>query len=155
MEVCASDYYSLDEGPSDAIVIEGNNTPYMFGLRRETSTKAVIDQSSVVVIYSYPEILLSLAECRMKLGDQVGALALVNRIGLAKGWDGQRTDKSKILDYILELRKQEKYPYHFSFLKRNNLAQSELGITNSNYLLLPIPSQEIAYNSGITQNPGY
>lgn len=154
-EVYASDYYSLDEGPSDAIVIEGNNTPYMFGLRRETSTKAVIDQSSVVVIYSYPEILLSLAECRMKLGDQDGALAFVNRVGLAKGWDGQRTDKSKVLDYILELRKQEKYPYHFSFLKRNNLAQSELGITNTNYLLLPIPSQEIAYNSGMTQNPGY
>lgn len=154
-EVCASDYYSLDEGPSDAIVIEGNNTPYMFGLRRETSTKAVIDQSSVVVIYSYPEILLSLAECRMKLGDQDGALAFVNQVGLAKGWDGQRTDKSKILDYILELRKQEKYPYHFSFLKRNNLAQSELGITNSNYLLLPIPTQEIIYNSGMTQNPGY
>lgn len=154
-EVCASDYYSLDEGPSDAIVIEGNNTPYMFGLRRETSTKAVIDQSSVVVIYSYPEILLSLAECRMKLGDHDGALAFVNRVGLAKGWDGQRTDKSKILDYILELRKQEKYPYHFSFLKRNNLAQSELGITNSNYLLLPIPTQEIIYNSGMTQNPGY
>lgn len=154
-EVYASDYYSLDEGPSDAIVIEGNNTPYMFGLRRETSTKAVIDQSSVVVIYSYPEILLSLAECRMKLGDQDGALAFVNRVGLAKGWDVQRTDKSKILDYILELRKQEKYPYHFSFLKRNNLAQSELGISNSNYLLLPIPSQEIIYNSGMTQNPGY
>lgn len=154
-EVCASDYYSLDEGPSDAIVLEGNNTPYMFGLRRETSTKAVIDQSSVVVIYSYPEILLSLAECRMKLGDQDGALAFVNQVGLAKGWDGQRTDKSKILDYILELRKQEKYPYHFSFLKRNNLAQSELGITNSNYLLLPIPTQEIIYNSGMTQNPGY
>ena len=154
-EVCASDYYSLDEGPSDAIVIEGNNTPYMFGLRRETSTKAVIDQSSVVVIYSYPEILLSLAECRMKLGDQDGALAFVNQVGLAKGWDGQRTDKSKILDYILELRKQEKYPYHFSFLKRNNLAQSELGITNSNYLLLPIPEREIIYNSGMTQNPGY
>ena len=154
-EVCASDYYSLDEGPSDAIVIEGNNTPYMFGLRRETSTKAVIDQSSVVVIYSYPEILLSLAECRMKLGDQDGALAFVNQVGLAKGWDGQRTDKSKILDYILDLRKQEKYPYHFSFLKRNNLAQSELGITNSNYLLLPIPEREIIYNSGMTQNPGY
>ena len=154
-EVYASDYYSLDEGPSDAIVIEGNNTPYMFGLRRETSTKAVIDQSSVVVIYSYPEILLSLAECRMKLGDQDGALAFVNRVGLAKGWDGQRTDKSKVLDYILELRKQERYPYHFSFLKRNNLAQSELGITNSNYLLLPIPTQEIIYNSGMTQNPGY
>ena len=154
-EVCASDYYSLDEGPSDAIVIEGNNTPYMFGLRRETSTKAVIDQSSVVVIYSYPEILLSLAECRMKLGDQDGALAFVNQVGLAKGWDGQRTDNSKILDYILELRKQEKYPYHFSFLKRNNLAQSELGITNSNYLLLPIPEREIIYNSGMTQNPGY
>ena len=154
-EVCASDYYSLDEGPSDAIVIEGNNTPYMFGLRRETSTKAVIDQSSVVVIYSYPEILLSLAECRMKLGDPDGALAFVNQVGLAKGWDGKRTDKSKILDYILELRKQEKYPYHFSFLKRNNLAQSELGITNSNYLLLPIPEREIIYNSGMTQNPGY
>ncbi len=154
-EVYASDYYSLDEGPSEAIVLDGNNTPYMFGLKREVSTKSYIDQGSAVVIYSYPEILLTLAECRMKLGDETGALAFVNRVGLAKGWDSQRTDKSKVLDYILELRKQEKYPYHFSFLKRNNLAQSELGISNSNYLLLPIPTQEIMYNSGMTQNPGY
>lgn len=154
-EVYASDYYSLDEGPSEAIVLEGNNTPYMFGLKREVTTKAYIDQGSAVVVYSYPEILLTLAECRLKIGDETGALAFVNMVGLAKGWDGQRTDKSKILDYILELRKQEKYPYHFSFLKRNNLAQSELGISNSNYLLLPIPAQEIMYNSGMTQNPGY
>mgnify|MGYP007070342121 CR=1 FL=1 len=46
---------------------------------------------------------------------------------------------------ILELRKQEKYPYHFAFLKRNNLAQTELGI----------PQSEVKINRNMIQNPGY
>ena len=86
---------------------------------------------------------------------ETGALALVNEVGQAKGWSSQKTDGDQVIAYILELRKQEKLPYHFAFLKRNGLAQEELGITNANYLLLPIPQQEIDYNYNMTQNPGY
>lgn len=154
-EVWASEYYSLSETTPDAISLEGDNNPYLFGMSKNIQTKSVSDQSSYVVIYSYGELLLSLAECRLRIGDEAGALYLVNQVGVAKGWEAQRDDKTQILNYILELRKQLKYPYHFSFLKRNNLALSELGITDSNYLLLPIPQSELAYNANMTQNPGY
>ena len=154
-EVYASGYYSLDENPSDAIYLEGSSNPYLFGMSKNIPTKSVPDDGAYVIIFSYGEVLLSLAECRYKIGDDAGALYFVNMVGTAKGWDAQRTDKTKILEYILELRKQEKYPYHFAFLKRNNLAQSELGITDSNYLLLPIPQSEVDYNWNMTQNPGY
>lgn len=154
-EVWASDYYSLDENPSDAIVLEGSNNPYLFGMSKNIQTKSVPDTGAYVIVFSYGEVLLSLAECRYKLGDWAGALDLVNQVGTAKGWETQRSDMTKILDYILELRKQEMYPYHFAFLKRNNLAQSELGISDVNYLLLPIPQSEVVNNWNMTQNPGY
>ena len=153
--VIQSGYYSLDENPSDAVSLDGSNNPYLFGMSKNVQTKAVLDNGSYVIIFSYGEVLLEMAECRMRMGDQVGALQYVNQVGMAKGWETQRTDASKVLEYILELRKQEKYPYHFAFLKRNNLAESELGITNPNYLLLPIPQQEVDYNYNMTQNPGY
>jgi len=43
---------------------------------------------------------------------------------------------------------------YFAFLKRNNMAQSELDIKDYE-LLLPIPMGELLRNSYITQNPGY
>ena len=123
-------------------------------MNRYNQTKS-IDTGSSVIVFSYSEVVLALAECKYKNGDNAGALALVNEVGQAKNWGPQRTDSSQIISYILELRKQEKLPYHFAFLKRNGLAQEELGITNANYLLLPIPQQEIDYNYNMTQNPGY
>lgn len=154
-QVVDSGYYSLDENPSDAVALEGSNNPYLFGMSKNTQTKSVPDNGAYVIIFSYGDVMLSLAECYMRLGNSGEALRFVNQVGLAKGWEAQRNDTSKVLEYILELRKQEKYPYHFSFLKRNNLVESELGISNPNYNLLPIPYSEVINNPNMTQNPGY
>ena len=142
-EVRASGYYKLDEDP------------YMFGLKRNNAiTKAEIDLGQNVIIFSYCEVLLSLAECRFRLGDETGALAIVNEVGTAKGWP-QVTEGKQVIRYILQLRKENKYPGMFAFLKRNALAEEELGLTSSNYLLLPLPQGEVTYNTLIVQNPGY
>ena len=156
-DVKASGYYSYDENNSVDYTIgeeQTSNNPYLFGMNRYGQTKS-IDTGLSVIIFSYSEVVLALAECKYKNGDKTGALALVNEVGQAKGWATQKSDSDQVISYILELRKQEKLPYHFAFLKRNNLAESELGITNPNYLLLPIPQQEIDYNYNMTQNPGY
>lgn len=148
-EVWASEYYFLDEALPEEISLENGNKQYLFGM--------VKDANSIghFVIYSYGEVLLSLAECKYKIGDEAGALALVNEVGRAKGWASNKTDSRQVISYILELRKQEMYPSHFAFLKRNDLAQSELGITNDNWLLLPIPQSDVDSGYGITQNAGY
>ncbi len=147
-EVWESGYYSLNESlPEDA---SSGSSQYLFGMNQSSNT------SQHFVIFSYGDVLLSLAECKFKNGDESSALALVNTVGTTKGWNSNKTDTKQVISYILELRKQEQYPSHFAFLKRNNLAQSELGITNDNWLLLPIPEDEITLTGGsITQNPGY
>jgi len=78
----------------------------------------------------------------------------VNEVGTAKGWP-QVTEGKQVIRYILQLRKENKYPGMFAFLKRNALAEEELGLTSSNYLLLPLPQGEVTYNTLIVQNPGY
>ena len=45
-------------------------------------------------------------------------------------------------------------PGFFAYMKRAELAQSELGL-QSYQLLFPIPYQELLYNYNLTQNPGY
>ena len=160
-EVWASEYYYLDEYCPTASVYLGEEPEYtgehqyMFGMKCCVQTKSGIDQGEYVIIFSYGEVLLSLAECKYKIGDETGALALVNEVGKAQGWEQQVTDGEQAISYILQLRKEQMYPGMFAFLKRNNLAKDELGISNDNYLLLPIPNQEIMSNSAITQNPGY
>ena len=156
-DVKESGYYSYDENNLEGIYIgeeQISNNPYLFGMTRYGQTKS-IDTGSSVIIFSYSEVVLALAECKYRNGDKTGALALVNEVGKANGWASSKADSDQVISYILELRKQKKLPYHFAFLKRNNLAESELGITNPNYLLLPIPQQEIEYNYNMTQNPGY
>mgnify|MGYP002852509464 CR=1 FL=1 len=160
-EVWASEYYYLDEYCPTASVYLGEEPEYtgehqyMFGMKCYVQTKSGIDQGEYVIIFSYGEVLLSLAECKYKIGDETGALALVNEVGKAHGWEQQVTDGEQAISYVLQLRKEQMYPGMFAFMKRNNLAKDELGISNDNYLLLPIPNQEVMNNSAMTQNPGY
>lgn len=159
--VQASEFYYLDEYcPSTSVFIGGEQETtgehqYMFGMKRTVQTKSGIDQGEYIIIFSYGEVLLSLAECKYKLGDEAGALALVNKVGEVHGWEQQVTGGKQVISYILQLRKEQMYPGMFGFLKRNELTKDELGISNENYLLLPIPYQELMTNSAMTQNPGY
>ena len=154
-EIWSSKYYSLIEYAPGDLNYDGGRNQYLWGISKDDNTKSSIDKTGHVVIFSYGEVLLSLAECKYKIGDDSGALSIINEVGMAKGWEEEKKDAAQIIPYILELRKQEMYPYHFAFLKRNGLAQQELGITNDDWLLLPIPSSEVESGYNISQNPGY
>ena len=66
-------------------------------------------------------------------------------------------DKNELVDKILQERRIElAYESHRWFdLIRKGKAQTALGITDSNKLLLPIPKQQLLVNPALVQNPGY
>jgi hypothetical protein len=66
-------------------------------------------------------------------------------------------DKDELVDKILQERRIElAYESHRWFdLVRKGKAQSVLGITDANKLVLPIPKQQILVNPSLVQNPGY
>ena len=66
-------------------------------------------------------------------------------------------DESDILKAIATLRYKLQTPNHLTFIRRNGLGQSYMGLNaNETYQLLwPIPQWEMDMNPTITQNPGY
>ena len=105
------------------------------------------------------EVYLIRAEARAQEGNLSGALTDLNavrtRAGLANSTAAtpsdvlQAIENENRLEFALE-------PHRWFDLVRTGKAQAELGITDANMLLFPIPSQEITLSNGVlTQNPGY
>ena len=157
--VCFKDVYESGYYPLNEITPEISSTngscSYLFGLQKDNQSTQSNNDQAYVVVFSYVEVVLSYAECLFKLGDKSKAIDLIKKVSQAKGWNHDIQNEELIISYILQLRKDYKLPYHFDFLKRNNLAQSELGINNTNWLLFPLPASELGRMPSITQNPGY
>lgn len=103
----------------------------------------------------YTEVLLLAAEANMKLKENDEALRLLNQV---RSRDGEKliTDQQELLmalqmQYKMHLNNEGVY---FSFLKRNNLAETALSI-ESFRKLFPLPLQEVIMNPTVSQNPGY
>jgi tetratricopeptide (TPR) repeat protein len=119
-----------------------------------TTRAAAIDYNSpYTIIKTYADVLLSLAECESKLGNDSKAKGYLNQVITAKGMETTATD---VIPAISEVRSKIQIDFggYFAFLKRTGLAKSTLGLEDYQ-LLFPIPQDEIYRNPSMTQNPGY
>lgn len=119
-----------------------------------TTRAAAIDYNSpYIIIKTYTDVLLSLAECESKLGNDSKAKEYLNQVTTAKGMETTATD---VIPAISEVRSKIQIDFggYFAFLKRTGLAKSTLGLEDYQ-LLFPIPQNEIYNNPYMTQNPGY
>ena len=66
-------------------------------------------------------------------------------------------DDSDILKAIATLRYKLQTPNYLTFIRRNGLGKSYMGLSayETYQLLWPIPQWEMDMNPAITQNPGY
>lgn len=108
-----------------------------------------------ISMYSYTDLLLSLAECKLNSKTPDDANTFINEIMNHNQYQLsiESTDKKQVMKeirYELDMR----YDY-FAFLKRNGLAKETIGITEDYQLIFPIPQSELNLNSNLAQNPGY
>lgn len=123
------------------------------GQTRARANRATIVLNDNCIVKTYADVLLSLAECESKLGNNTKANEYLNQVKSAKGIETTSTD---VLPAISEVRCKIQIDFggYFAFLKRTGLAQSTLGLEDYQ-LLFPIPQDEINMNPAMTQNPGY
>ena len=141
-------FYSLTS--SDGKLIQDEETIY--GLIHNVSNTRSVASGNNIQVISYPEIMLLLAECEEKAGNESAAQSILQDLASKKNITFTSTD---VLHRIKEVRKSfTNMPGFFAYMKRAELAQSELGL-QSYQLLFPIPYQELLYNYNLTQNPGY
>lgn len=142
---------NLEINCSEIIWSQPNNSGITRARSNETTDIVVLNDNCIVKTYS--DVLLSLAECESKLGNDTKAIEYLNQVKSTKGIE---TTSSDILPAISEVRSKIQIDFggYFAFLKRTGLAQSTLGLEEYQ-LLFPIPQREINTNPAMTQNPGY
>lgn len=120
---------------------------------RARANRATIVLNDNCIVKTYADVLLSLAECESKLGNNTKANEYLNQVKSAKGIETTSTD---VLPAISEVRCKIQIDFggYFAFLKRTGLAQSTLGLEEYQ-LLFPIPQSELDMNPAMTQNPRY
>ena len=118
-----------------------------------TRAASIDYDANYTIIKTYSDVLLSLAECESKLGNDTKANEYLNQVKSAKGIE---TTSADVIPAISEVRSKIQIDFggYFAFLKRTGLAQSTLGLEEYQ-LLFPIPQDEIYRNPAMTQNPGY
>lgn len=122
-------------------------------------TTVVNDSGSDWVVLRYADVLLMLAEIEYELDNTTEAIAYLDRIreraGLA-AYSGATDPSSLIAEIDLQRRLELVWEGHRWFdLLRQGRAQTVLGITDANKLLLPLPASQIAADPALQQNPGY
>lgn len=102
----------------------------------------------------YKDVILTAAECLYHTGNTTKAKEYIQMVCKAKSLS---VDDSDILKAIATLRYKLQTPNYLTFIRRNGLGQSYMGLNaNETYQLLwPIPQWEMDMNPTITQNPGY
>ena len=119
-----------------------------------------------LMIFRYPEVVLMVAEAKLRTGDDAGALALVNELRKARGASlltslplvnpGNVNDPNTLLSE----RGRELY---WESVRRTDLIRFGVFLQpwqykpsdNPKFLLYPIPAQAVAANPNLKQNPGY
>lgn len=122
-------------------------------------TTVIGDSPSDWVVLRYADVLLMLAEIENELGNSSDAVSYINEIRNRAnlGDYSGSTDKASLFTEInLQRRLELVWEGHRWFdLLRQGRAQSVLGITDTNKLLLPLPASQIAADPALVQNPGY
>ena len=102
----------------------------------------------------YKDVILAAAECLYHTGNTSKAKEYIQMVCKAKSLS---VDDSDILKAIATLRYKLQTPNYLTFIRRNGLGQSYMGLSayETYQLLWPIPQWEMDMNPAITQNPGY
>lgn len=130
-----------------------NDSECIFGFEKQT--RAVDnDGKACIPCLDYKEVVLTAAECLYHTGKTAKAKEYVDLISKKKSIS---VDGSDLLKSIATLRYKLQLPNYLTFIRRNDLGTSFMGLSaNQTYQLLwPIPSSECHSNPGMTQNPGY
>lgn len=142
-KVVSNGYYNLN---SNDIIMA-----YQYSvITRASST------NEYVPLFTFSDVILSLAECDYKLGNTNAAWQNAKKVADAKQTFSNTTAPDGLLEYISFVRKvsMSNTIGRFAFLKRTGLAKKELNLQDYQ-LLFPIPTNEIICSSNMTQNPGY
>ena len=155
-EIVSGSRYSLSAtqnglGANDAEVIW--SMPMTNSGGGTTRAAAIDNDATYTIIKTYSDVLLSLAECESKLGNESKSNEYIGQVKSAKNIETTSTD---VISIISEIRNKIQIDFggYFAFLKRTGLAKSALGLEDYQ-LLLPIPQSELDMNPAMTQNPGY
>ncbi len=121
-----------------------------------------------VIIFRYADVVLMVAEAKLRQSspDNAGALSMVNTLRAARGASALSSitllNASNLYDPKTMLAERGREMY-WEWVRRTDLIR--FGVFNKTwsykpnddpkYLLYPIPSQSLAANPNLTQNPGY
>ncbi len=120
------------------------------------------------IIFRYPDVVLMVAEAKMRASapDNAGALDLVNKLRLARGAVAMTTmplvNPNNVADpnTLLAERGRELY---WELVRRTDLIRFGVfmkpwalkAASDAKHLVFPIPSSSLAANPNLKQNPGY
>ncbi len=118
------------------------------------------------MFYRYPDVVLMVAEAKLRTGDAAGALVLVNQLRAARGATPMATlplvNTANVEDpnTLLAERGRELY---WESQRRTDLIRFGVYLKPWQYkpsddpknLVFPLPSQALAANPNLKQNPGY
>jgi len=118
------------------------------------------------MIFRYSDVVLMVAEAKMRTGDAPGALTMVNALRTARGAAPLTTmalvNTSNVEDpnTLLAERGRELY---WESVRRTDLERFGVYLKPWQYkpsddpknLIFPIPNQALAANPNLKQNPGY
>lgn len=154
----ANVYMALNE-PSQAIpylqeIVDSRRYSLSSGNEYEANSGTIlyiivpdeVMQGHTVSYYSYADALLLLAECYIDTNNTAKATSLIKQVANAKNIT---VSGDNIAD-IDNLRKKLFLPRYFAFQKRNNIGEYA-----AYQHLWPIPSSQLMFSPGWTQNPGY
>lgn len=159
--VLKPDFYDLyaDDDARKDVYVAALQSGLGYNNKIAIPTTVVGDAESDWVVLRYADVLLMLSEIENELGKTKESLKYLNMIRERAGigaYEGS-TDKTSLFDEIdLQRRKELVWEGHRWFdLLRQGRAQSVLGITDENKLLMPLPASQIAADPSLVQNPGY
>ena len=148
--ICANNFYALTNevrySPSSEETLWGVSPFFTDQFWADDNRDGILDE----VWLTYADVLLSLAECELRTGNTAEADRIIQEVATAKGLTVTSDDT------VLQLQQMRAAlsvgrGHYFLFLRRNGLAESELGL-ETYQLLLPLPAIECP---NARQNPGY
>lgn len=151
-KVIGNGYYSLIQS---APVNYKNDYECILGFVVNDETRAGNNKNvQCYPCLDYKDVILTAAECLYHTGNTAKAKEYIQMVCKTKSLS---VDDSDILKAIATLRYKLQTPNYLTFIRRNGLGQSYMGLdANKTYQLLwPFPQREVDFNYNLTQNPGY
>jgi hypothetical protein len=119
-----------------------------------------------LMFYRYPDVVLMVAEAKLRTGDAAGALVLVNQLRAARGATPMTSiplvNPANVEDpnTLLAERGRE---FYWEMQRRTDLIRFGMflkpwqykPVDDPKYLVFPLPSSALAANPNLKQNPGY